>query len=218
MMFKKTKTVVSWSVASAMLVMAGSAVAAGAFSLIEQSGSGMGNAFAGGAASAEDASTIYYNPAGMSLLSGTQIVVALNVIRPSAQFTPSATATGALLQTVGNNGGDPGSLGFVPNGYIAMEVNPALKIGLGMTGEREAPVRPHDYRRHHVHYWIPVAHRTAFTPMRPDQSRANCHAARPLRDPRSKAHCRASRRACSEPESGSPNCSSQYLAIARYCS
>jgi long-chain fatty acid transport protein len=130
MMIKKI--VVSLSVASVMFVMTDNAVAAGAFSLIEQSGSGMGNAFAGGAASAEDASTIYYNPAGMSRLSGTQLVVALNAIRPSAQFTLSATATGASLQAVGNNGGDPGSLGVVPNGYVVMEVNPALKIGLGL--------------------------------------------------------------------------------------
>lgn len=119
--------------ASAMLAMAGSAAAAGGFSLIEQSGSGMGNAFAGGAASAEDASTIYYNPAGMSRLNGTQLAVALHTIRPSARFTPGTAAAGALLQTVGNNGGDPGSWGILPNGYFAMEVNPALKAGLGIS-------------------------------------------------------------------------------------
>lgn len=130
MMFKKT--VIIWSAASAMLAMAGSAAAAGGFSLIEQSGSGMGNAFAGGAASAEDASTIYYNPAGMARLRGTQLAVALIAIRPSAQFAPSETAAGALLQTAGNNGGDPGSWGYVPNGYLVAEVNPALKVGLGM--------------------------------------------------------------------------------------
>ena len=84
MMFRKT--VVSCSVAGAMLLMAGGAVASG-FALIEQSGSGMGNAFAGGAASAEDASIIFYNPAGMSRLSGKQIVVIGNAITPSAKFT-----------------------------------------------------------------------------------------------------------------------------------
>lgn len=115
-----------------MLIMAGRALAAGGFSLIEQSGSCLGNAFAGGAASAEDASTIYYNPAGMSRLGGTQLTVGLNAIRPSAQFTPGTMATGALLQTAGNNGGDPGDLGIVPNGYLAMEINPALKIGFGV--------------------------------------------------------------------------------------
>jgi long-subunit fatty acid transport protein len=48
---------------------AGSVMAAG-FALIEQSASGLGNAYAGGAASAEDASTISFNPAGMTRLSG----------------------------------------------------------------------------------------------------------------------------------------------------
>src|ERR1035437_8648387 len=115
MMFKQT--VVNWSVASALLVMAGSAAASG-FALIEQSGSGLGNAFAGGAASAEDASTIFYNPAGMSRLSGMQITVAGSMIRPSAKF--SGTSTGVVLQTAGPGmGGDAGSWALVPNGYFA---------------------------------------------------------------------------------------------------
>ena len=49
------------------LAFAGSASAAG-FKLQNQSGSGNGNAFAGAAAAAEDASTVYFNPAGMSFL------------------------------------------------------------------------------------------------------------------------------------------------------
>ena len=47
------------------LTTSASAQAAG-FALIEQSASGMGNAYAGGAAIAEDASTIFFNPAGMT--------------------------------------------------------------------------------------------------------------------------------------------------------
>ena len=39
---------------------------AAGFALIEQNASGMGNAYAGGSAIAEDASTIYFNPAGMT--------------------------------------------------------------------------------------------------------------------------------------------------------
>ncbi|MFZ3018597.1 MAG: outer membrane protein transport protein [Gallionella sp.] len=108
------------------------AAAAAGYSLIEQSGSGMGNAFAGGAASAEDASTIYYNPAGMSRLKGKQVAVALHAIRPSAKFTPGAAAAGALLQPVGNNGGDPGDWGYVPNGYFSMEIDPAMQFGVGV--------------------------------------------------------------------------------------
>lgn len=45
----------------------GSASAAG-FQLLEQNASGIGNAYAGSAAVAENASTIFYNPAGMTKL------------------------------------------------------------------------------------------------------------------------------------------------------
>src|SRR5712692_11595590 len=46
------------------------------FQIAENSASGIGNAFAGGAASAEDASTVWFNPAGMTRLNGPQFVAA----------------------------------------------------------------------------------------------------------------------------------------------
>lgn len=41
---------------------------ASGFALIDHSASGMGNAFSGGSASADDASTVFFNPAGMMQL------------------------------------------------------------------------------------------------------------------------------------------------------
>ena len=70
---------------------------AAGFALIEQSASGMGNAFAGGGAVAEDASTIYFNPAGMTYIEGTQLVGALHLIKPTVEFNNSA-----LLQEQAN--------------------------------------------------------------------------------------------------------------------
>ena len=55
-----------------VLLAAGQAFGA-AFALQENSGSGLGNAFAGGAASAEDVSTIWANPAGMSRFATPQV-------------------------------------------------------------------------------------------------------------------------------------------------
>ncbi|HEU0282923.1 MAG TPA: outer membrane protein transport protein, partial [Gallionella sp.] len=123
--------VVSWSVASALVVISGSAVASG-FALIEQGGSGLGNAFAGGAAGAEDASTIFFNPAGMSRLSGKQIAVGGSVIKPSAKLAGTAAGL-APLQVAGTGaGGDAGSRSLVPHAYFAMEVNPQTRLGLGI--------------------------------------------------------------------------------------
>jgi long-chain fatty acid transport protein len=129
MMFKQT--IVSWSVASALLVMSGSAAASG-FALIEQSASGLGNAFAGGAAAGEDASTIFYNPAGMSRLNGKQITVVGSMIKPSVKFADNGTSAGAASQIAGDDGGDAGSWALVPNAYFAMEVNPQTRVGLGI--------------------------------------------------------------------------------------
>ena len=141
MMFRKT--VVSWSVAGALLSMAGG-VAASGFALIDQSGSGRGNAFAGGAASAEDASTIFYNPAGMSRLYGKQLVVAAHAILPSAKFTGTGLAGTDM-------GGDAGGLALVPNGYFVMEVNPQLRVGLGVGA-------PFGLQTEYTSTWVGRAH------------------------------------------------------------
>src|SRR5262249_54848745 len=61
------KTAASLAVAGALAVAYSQAHASG-FALMEQNASGLGNAFAGAAAAAEDASTIFYNAAGLSLL------------------------------------------------------------------------------------------------------------------------------------------------------
>ena len=126
---KFKKSLVGLSVAGALLAMSGNA-AASAFALIEQS-SGLGNAFAGGAAGAEDATTIFFNPAGMSRLKGSQVSVAGSYIKPTAKFGDTGS-TGAALQTKGGNGGDAGSWGLVPNAYMVTEIDPALRFGLGI--------------------------------------------------------------------------------------
>ena len=88
---------------SVSVALAGTSTGVGAagFALIEQNASGLGNAYAGQAASAQDASTIYFNPAGMTLLPGRQAVGVLHAILPSAKFnnaatTPAVSTTKAL--------------------------------------------------------------------------------------------------------------------------
>lgn len=126
---KSYKSFIAISVASALIALSGNA-AASAFALIEQS-SGLGNAFAGGAAGAEDATTIFFNPAGMTRLKGDQVTVAASFIQPSIKFS-NTNSTGAALQTPGGNGGDAGGMVVVPNTYLVMELQPALRFGLGI--------------------------------------------------------------------------------------
>lgn len=104
---------------------------AAGFALIEQSGSGMGNAYAGAAAVAEDASTIFFNPAGMTYIEGTQVVGALHLIRPRGEFNNQGSIAG-LGRPLGDEGGDIGDLAFVPNFYYKRDISEAVKFGLGV--------------------------------------------------------------------------------------
>jgi long-chain fatty acid transport protein len=104
---------------------------AAGFGLIEQSGSGMGNALAGGAAIAEDASTIFFNPAGMTYIPGTQVVGAIHLVKPNAEFNNEGSAR-ALPRPLGGEGGNAGDLAFLPNFYFKMDVNDNVKFGLGV--------------------------------------------------------------------------------------
>jgi long-chain fatty acid transport protein len=75
----QSKTIMALTVMAALAAMSGSALAGG-FGLAIQSGSGTGNAFAGGAAVADDASVAWSNPAGMTLLpAGKHIAGALHI-------------------------------------------------------------------------------------------------------------------------------------------
>ena len=78
------------AIAAALGGMASSALAGG-FAIGTQSGSGTGNAFAGGAAAADDASVAWFNPAAMTLIPGKQIAGALHVVNPSFKFSNSAS-------------------------------------------------------------------------------------------------------------------------------
>ncbi len=99
---------------------------AAGFALIEQGVSGLGNAYAGAAASAEDASTIFFNPAGMTLLDGQQVVAGLHIIKPSTKFIDNGSSAS------GSNSGDAGNLGLIPNLYYVADIGNDMKLGLGI--------------------------------------------------------------------------------------
>ncbi|MFZ5907372.1 MAG: OmpP1/FadL family transporter [Nitrospirota bacterium] len=106
------------------------------FALIEQSVSGLGNAYAGGAAAAEDATTIFYNPAGLTRLNGQQLTVGGHLIMPYVKFRDEGSTH--ILQPVsgqplsGGNGGEAGVTKFVPNMYYSRKVSDDLTVGMGI--------------------------------------------------------------------------------------
>lgn len=121
---------------SAMLLVAATALPAttlaAGFQLTEQSVSGLGRAFAGGAAVAEDASTIFYNPAGLTLLDGQEIVMGASVISLKADFDKQTAVDATGQPLTGGEGGDVGKLGAVPVAYYARRINEDMVFGLGV--------------------------------------------------------------------------------------
>lgn len=111
---------------------------AAGFQLLEQSATGLGNAYAGTAAVAENASTVHYNPAGMTELQGRQISVGLNYIDLNAtyesgnQINPGGAGSAAFfsrkLATGSAEGGDAKP---VPNLYLTLPITKDLVFGLG---------------------------------------------------------------------------------------
>lgn len=122
------------------LASTGSAYASG-FALIEVNATGQGNAYAGAAANTINASTIFFNPAGMMNLDGEQLVFASHFIEPSAKFKDDGSARTTNLgpfqgdlsdgdsSRLSDDGGDGA---FVPNFYWVKPLDEDTSFGVGL--------------------------------------------------------------------------------------
>ena len=104
---------------------------ASGFALLEQSGSRLGTAFAGTTVAADDATTLYFNPAGLNHLQGAEAIVVASGVNISSEFRDEGSQA-ALLQPLGGDGGDAGGWNFVPSAYFAAPVNDRLALGVGV--------------------------------------------------------------------------------------
>jgi len=125
------RTAVASAVTGIVLALGAGQAFGSAFALAEQNVMGLGNAFAGAAATAEDANTVWFNPAGLARLNLPQVEGAIHVVIPSSKFQ-NANSQAAALQPLGGTGGDAGSAAFVPNLYGSIAVNDALHLGIGI--------------------------------------------------------------------------------------
>lgn len=98
---------------------------ASSFQILEQSPSQLGTSFAGTASNINDATTVFFNPAGMSQLKTRQISVAGNLIFTQATFNDQGSNTGG-------SSGKTDELGIVPNFYGVQPLNENWTFGLGI--------------------------------------------------------------------------------------
>ena len=109
---------------------------AGGFSLNEQSASAMGTANAGTAANPENATTVLFNPAGMSQLSGTNISFGAAVLDIDAEARQSSVSAvrrnPAVPVQPATGGGDIADPAVLPNFYLTHEVSDRVDVGFGI--------------------------------------------------------------------------------------
>jgi len=130
-MIKIKWTFVTFLVFSVLIITTQSAYSAG-FAIVEQSVSSMGNAFAGGSATTNDASAMYTNPASMIRLKDKSLNFGLNAISPSVKFNNNGSTKAVGGTSTGGNGGDAGEVGIVPNFYYVMMVDENTMFGIGI--------------------------------------------------------------------------------------
>lgn len=82
MTFRFAHTPVACAVAGLLFALAATPALGAGFRLNETSASGLGTAFASGAAGAEDASTLWSNVAGLSRIQQRQGIAVLHMIKP----------------------------------------------------------------------------------------------------------------------------------------
>lgn len=104
----------------------------------------VGLASAGYNARAQDASTVFTNPAGMTRLEGTQFLASGQVLYGNTKFSIGSGTSTAL--GAGDGGNAVGSDGWFlgGGGFASYSVSPELKLGFAMVGNFGAPLKYDD--------------------------------------------------------------------------
>ena len=105
---------------------------AGGVGILENGGKRMGNAWAGGAAEADDATTTWWNPAGLTRLRRPQVVLAAHLILPDLAYSDGGSLSPTGAPMLGGNGGNGGETAVVPNVFAAWRINRCWSAGFGV--------------------------------------------------------------------------------------
>ncbi|MGH8493736.1 MAG: OmpP1/FadL family transporter [Moraxellaceae bacterium] len=104
------------------------------YQIDEQSARRLGDAFSGGAAEARDASTGYYNPAGLTRLKQMELTGGVSVLTTKVEFSGKTTVfTGNPSETpISGSTVESSSSDVVPNIYFAMPLREGTVLGIAL--------------------------------------------------------------------------------------
>lgn len=120
------------------LILASSSLYPAGFALQEHSISGLGVGFASGAAGGSDNSSMFFNPATLTLLDEPEITAGLHFIMPDAKFKNTGTLSGFVpgsspgVPTQGPNATSD-TPALVPNLYYSRPLNEKWDIGFSLS-------------------------------------------------------------------------------------
>jgi long-chain fatty acid transport protein len=118
------------TVCAVQLVASHDAMSAG-FMIRENSAESIATVYAGNASRADDVSTVFNNPAGMSWLRGSQLEVGSAVVLPSIKFHGNATVGSAVIPA--NDQRNAGVTTAIPHLYGMFDLTDTLKAGIAVT-------------------------------------------------------------------------------------
>ena len=125
---KLSKTLVNLGLLGSILSVS-QTIQASAFQILEQSNASLGNFHAGAGARADDASTAFYNPAGMTLLKQTQISIGMAGINIDARFQGTIITNVPAPLSADAQGG---TFNLVPNFHIVTPLGPRGAFGFSV--------------------------------------------------------------------------------------
>ncbi|MFC1459633.1 OmpP1/FadL family transporter [Microvirga arabica] len=130
------------AVSLAALVAAQGGAHAGAFAIREQSASAQGYSFAGVASGSGNLSSMFWNPAVITMMPGWNTEASLSLIIPRVEIDPT-TGTFPLFLPLGGSG-DIGQDALVPASYNSYQINDMLWVGLSTTSPYGLVTDPRD--------------------------------------------------------------------------
>jgi long-chain fatty acid transport protein len=121
-------TAFAWQIGLIVLLLVPTRVFPNGFDIYEQSGKavGLGGAFT---ATADDPSAIFFNPAGITQLAGTQVALGACSIKPSMRFETDGNPV--MGTTPGQTWRIRDHTWTIPHAYITHKVNDRVSFGVG---------------------------------------------------------------------------------------
>ncbi|WP_137166598.1 OmpP1/FadL family transporter [Salinimonas lutimaris] len=127
-MFKHSKLFLSVGVAVSCL---SSSVMAAGFQVNEHSANGLGRAFAGQAATPENASVLATNPAAIGVFKKSQVSGSINYIDPNVDIEGQSFTPGAMAEPVNASEDNIADTAIIPSFFYVKPLDDKLLFGLG---------------------------------------------------------------------------------------